>query len=70
VYPGQRYRVGELGVEEVVFDQPARVISNRDVQNAAGGAGTTIAFYGPVYMRTEEEIRDVLEQILVDAARG
>ena len=70
VYPGQRYRVGELGVEEVVFDQPARVISNRDIQNAAGGAGTTIAFYGPVYMRTEEEIRDVLEQILVDAARG
>ena len=70
VFPGQRYRVGELGVEEVVFDQPARVISNRDVQNAAGGAGTTIAFYGPVYMRTEAEIRDVLEQILVDAARG
>ena len=70
VFPGQRYRVGELGVEEVVFDQPGRVISNRDVQNAAGGAGTTIAFYGPVYMRTEAEIRDVLEQILVDAARG
>ena len=70
VFPGQRYRIGELGVEEVVFDQPGRVISNRDVQNAAGGAGTTIAFYGPVYMRTEAEIRDVLEQILVDAARG
>ena len=69
VLPGQRVIMNELGPEPVVFDQPARIISNRDMQNGAVG-GVNLNFYGPTYMRTKEEIRDVVEEILIDAARG
>jgi len=71
VVPGQTVWVGELGPEPVVFDQPARVVSNRDAQNGAvGGGGLTLQFFGPTYFRTEEELRTWLENVLVEAARG
>lgn len=68
VLPGQSIIMNELGPEPVVFDQPATIISNRDYQNGAVG-GVNLNFYGPVYMRTEQEIRDVMEKIMVEAAR-
>ena len=69
VVPGQVAWVGELGPEPVIFDQPARVVSNRDAQNGAmGGGGITLQFLGPVYFRSEEELRTWLENVLVEAA--
>ncbi len=61
--------MGELGPEPFVPSVPGRVVSNRDMQNGAMG-GITLNFNGPTYMRTKEEIRDVLEEIMVEAARG
>ena len=68
VLPGQSLLVGELGPEPFIPTVPGQIVSNRDMQNGVLG-GITINMNGPVYMRTIEEIRDVMEEILVEASR-
>ena len=70
VQAGSPLIVGELGPESFVPATPGYVVSNRDLQNGAGGGGTTIAFYGPAYFRTEQETRTLIERVMTDAMRG
>lgn len=63
-FTGGLTMVGERGRELVALPGGSRVMNNTQTEDALrGSGGLTLNFYGPTYMRNEQEVTDIMNRV-------